>query len=153
MTYTKPSLVYRMLRWLMGEENFRRGLRHYYQHNALRHVREADLMASMEVVHAEDLDWFFQQWIHTTETLDYRLGEVSTAQSADGSWQTRVEVIREGGIYMPVDLRVGAETQRLDSREPRQVVTVNTRERPAEVALDPEQILLDIDPSNNARRP
>ncbi|MGH7552694.1 MAG: hypothetical protein ACREMQ_06655 [Longimicrobiales bacterium] len=117
----------------------------------LRHVREEDLKASAEAFHPQDLDWFFEQWIHTTETLDYRLGEVTSTQAADRTWQTRVEVIREGGIWMPVELRVGSETRLLESRDRRQVVTVTTRERPAVIVLDPDEILLDVNPDNNRR--
>jgi hypothetical protein len=61
-----------------------------------------------------------------------------------------VEVIRAGDIWMPVDLQVGETVQRLDSRETRQTVTVATDQRPSRVVLDPEQMLLDIEPENNA---
>jgi hypothetical protein len=39
---------------------------------------------------------------------------------------------------------------RLTSRERRQLVEVVTRRRPSAAVLDPENVLLDIDPSNNA---
>jgi hypothetical protein len=149
MTYAKPSLVFRMLRWLMGVDRFREGLHHYYEHHRLQHVREADLEASMEAAYGQELDWFFDQWIHTTDTLDYRIGEVTTRQ-VDGQWETTVEVMRAGDIWMPVDLQVGETVQRLDSRETRQTVTVATDQRPSRVVLDPEQMLLDIEPENNA---
>jgi hypothetical protein len=150
MTYTKASIVLRMLRWLLGDDDFRRAMRHYYENNRLRHVREQDLRASVEAFHPEPLDWFFRQWIHGTATLDYRLGAVTTTQAA-GGWQTRIEVIRAGEAWMPVDLRAGSVTRRLDSRERTQVVTLTTRERPAEVVLDPDQVLLDVDRSNDRR--
>jgi hypothetical protein len=152
MTYTKPSIVYRMLRWLVGEEDFLAAMRHYYEHNRLRHVREEDLKASLEAASGEELDWFFQQWIHTTATLDYRLGEVASTQQANGSWQTTVEVLREGEAWMPVDVRIGEETRRLESRDARQVVTVTSRTKPAEVNIDPADVLLDLDPANDVRR-
>jgi hypothetical protein len=96
-----------------------------------------------------NLDWFFDQWIHTTHTLDYRLGELGAEQDAAGRWTARVEVIREGEIWMPVDLRVNDATIRLTSRDRRQVVVVNTDTRPTVAVLDPENILIDMDPSNN----
>jgi Peptidase family M1 domain len=151
MTYTKPSLVYRMLRWLMGEARFRQGLRHYFEHNALQHVREADLEASMEAAYGQDLDWFFDQWIHTTDTLDYRLGDVTTTQRVDGRWDTRIEIVRAGDIWMPVDLRVGTETRRIEGRERTQVVTITTATRPDEVVLDPDAILIETDVDNNSK--
>jgi hypothetical protein len=152
MTYTKPSLIFRMLRDLMGDENFRRGLRRYYEQNRLRHVREADFRAAMEWAHGADLGWFFQQWIHTTETLDYQIGELRSTRNADGTWTSTVEVLRSSGIWMPVKLRVGTETKLLDSRETRQVVTFTSRDRPDEARLDPDDVLLDVAPENNGKR-
>jgi hypothetical protein len=151
MTYTKPSLVFRMLHWLVGDDVFRAALRRYYADNRLQHVTEADLRRAVNAVSAENLDWFFDQWIHTTHTLDYRIGELGTWQSDDGSWIARVEVIREGEAYMPVDLRVGDQTLRLTSREPRQLVFVRTTARPDRATLDPDNMLLDLDPTNNSR--
>jgi hypothetical protein len=151
MTYLKPSLIFRMLRWQLGEDTFRAGLRHYYAHHRFSHVREEDLRASFEAVSGEDLGWFFHQWLHTTATLDYSLGEVRTTQRADGRWLTRVEVRRDGEIRMPVDLRVGEHVQRVDSRERRHVVEVVTDSRPRVVELDPGDVLLDINPANRRR--
>ena len=151
MTYTKPSLVFRMLHWMVGDEVFRAALREYYAEKALEHVTEADLRQAFNTASSENLDWFFDQWIHTTETLDYRLGDVSIEQAADGSWVTRAEVIREGGIWMPVDIRAGDSVYRLTTREPRQAVTITTAERPETVTIDPDNILLDVDPSNNSK--
>jgi hypothetical protein len=151
MTYTKPALVFRMLHWLMGDESFRAALRLYYEENKLQHVTEADLRRAVNAVQPESLDWFFDQWIHTTHTLDYRIGELSAEQDAAGRWTARVEVIRDGDIWMPVDLRVDDTTTRLTSRDRRQVVVVTTDTRPVAAVLDPENILIDIDPSNNGR--
>jgi hypothetical protein len=152
MTYTKPMIVFRMLHWMMGEDAFRAGLRRYYADNMLQHVTEADLRAALGAYHPGGLDWFFDQWIHTTATLDYRIGELETWQADDGGWIARVEVIRDGDIWMPVDLRVDGTTQRLTSREPRQVVLLRLQARPEAAELDPDGMLLDIDPANNRRR-
>jgi hypothetical protein len=151
MTYTKPSLVFRMLRWLMGEDAFRAGLRQLYADRRLQHFTEADLRRAMSAHHHEDLGWFFDQWIHTTQTLDYRIGSLSATQGADGRWTARVEVIRDGGIRMPVDLRVNGETRRLDGGERVQVVEFRLDTRPGEAVLDPENMLIDIDVGNNRR--
>ncbi|HEX6134515.1 MAG TPA: M1 family metallopeptidase [Longimicrobiales bacterium] len=151
MTYTKPSLVFRMLHWLMGDEAFRAALRRYYADKRLEHVSEPDLRAAVNAASPLDLDWFFDQWIHTTGTLDYRIGELSTWQAADGRWIARIEVIRDGEAWMPVDIRVGDTVQRLTSRETRQIVLLSTTARPSSVTLDPDNILLDLDPANNTK--
>lgn len=151
MTYTKPSLVFRMLRDLMGEQRFREGLRRYYEDNRLRHVTEADLRRAMSAAYGENLDWFFDQWIHSTAQLDYAIEGTRAARNPDGSWTAEVEVVRRGEVWMPVRLEVGGEVRLLDSREPRQVVTFRLAQRPERARLDPDGILLDIDPANNVR--
>jgi hypothetical protein len=152
MSYAKAALVFRMLHWLMGAERFEAALRLFYEENRLRHISEADLRAAVNAVSPEPLDWFFDQWIHTTATLDYRIGELSATQSAGGRWRARVEVIRQGDIWMPVDLRVNGVMIRLEDRAPRQLVELELDARPEFAVLDPDEILIDIDPTNNAAR-
>jgi len=151
MTYTKPSLVYRMLRDLLGEDVFHAGLRLYYERKQLQHVREEDFRSAMEEASGRDLRWFFQQWIHTTATLDYAVESASTRRLADGQWETTVSVSRAGDAWMPVRVRVGAGLQLLDSRDRTQMFTVRTAEQPRNVVIDPDNILIDVDPSNNSR--
>jgi hypothetical protein len=151
MTYTKPALVFRMLHWLMGDDAFRAALRRYYADNRLQHVDEAALRRAVNSVSPLKLDWFFEQWIHTTHTLDYRIGELSTWQASDGQWVARVEIIREGEAWMPVDLHVGDQVLRLTSRDARQIVFVSSASRPERATLDPDNILIDLDPANNTR--
>lgn len=148
MTYTKPSLVFRMLRDLVGEPVFRQALRDFYETKALEHVTEGDLRASFRRASALNLDWFFDQWIHTTATLDYAIENAQAWQLGD-EWVVRVEVVRQGEAFMPVDLQVGGETRRLYSREPRQVVYFRLDQRPTQAVLDPQQVLLDIDDEND----
>lgn len=151
MTYGKAALVFRMLHFVMGDDAFRAALRRYYEDNRLRHVTEADLRAAVNAVSDEPLDWFFDQWIHTTATLDYAIGELSTRRRADGQWGSRVEVTRRGDIWMPVVLQVGDARLRLESRDRSQIVEVITAERPAHAVLDPDAILIDVRPENNRR--
>ena len=149
MTYTKTSAVFRMLRDLIGEQAFDAALRRYYDEHRLSHVTGADFQAAAEAASSRDLDWFFGQWFHRTDRLDYGIASASTTQRADGRWQTRVEVLRLGSAWMPVTLAASGVERRLDGRDRRQVVTLITAHRPAEVVLDPEWILIDPDRSNN----
>ena len=67
MTYSKGSLVLRMLRDELGEDVFRRGLREYYERFRFRQVTGEDFENVMEDVSGRDLDAFFRRWIETTE--------------------------------------------------------------------------------------
>src|SRR5690606_20725209 len=151
LTYTKPSLVLRMLRELVGEDTMREILREYFRRHALSHVSEEDLRQAVRDVTGEDYDWFFDQWIHSTATLDYSVAAASTEPADNSRWRTRVTVRREGDAWMPVTVRVGAETRVLNGREAEQVVVVETTVRPQEVVVDPDGVLLDMDPANNRR--
>ncbi|HEV2149120.1 MAG TPA: M1 family metallopeptidase [Longimicrobiaceae bacterium] len=149
MTYSKTSLVFRMLRELLGEDTFRRVLRAYHDRYRLQHVDEAAFRGVAEEVSGRDLDWFFQQWLHTTDTLDYGIRRAAATRRPDGQWTTRVEVVRLGNAWMPVELRVGDVSRTLESRERSQTVEVVTRTRPREAVLDPRQVLLDLDRTND----
>lgn len=151
MTYTKASLVLRMLRDYLGSAATRRALRDYYQSNRLRHVTERDLEQAFERAHGSSLGWFFEQWFHTTGTLDYGVEQASTTQLPDGGWRTRVKVRRAGDNWMPVVMKVGDVLRKLESREREQIVEVDTSRRPTEVVLDPDWTLIDIDPRNNRK--
>jgi len=148
MAYSRGSFVFQMLRGLVGEDTFRQILREYYNRWALHHVSEASLRSTAEDVSGQDLGWFFEQWLHTTATLDYGIGKVEQAETADG-WRTRVEVIRTGDAWMPVTLRVAGEDRRLDSRDRSQWVEFPTGERPTEAMLDPDGWNLDTNPEND----
>jgi hypothetical protein len=151
MSYSKGSVFFYMLRELIGEEAFRQGLRTYYERHALSHVTEQNLRRSLEAAAGTDLGWFFQQWLHTTASLDFAVDSVTAEQQGDGRWRVRFAVTREGDGWMPVTVRVGDQVRRLEGREARQVVEVFTAERPLEVVVDPMDQVLETDKSNNKK--
>lgn len=152
LAYTKPSIVLRMLREHLGHETFRRILRAYHERHRLQHVTGEDFQRIVEDVTGEDHGWFFDQWIRSTATLDYRVGQVRVTAGADDRWNVQVEVLRDGEAWMPVDLQVGSRRVRLDGREARQLVELVTDVRPAQVILDPDLVLLDTDRTNDRAR-
>lgn len=151
MTYVKPALVLRMLREMVGEETMREILREYFARHAPGHVTESDLREVVRDVTGRDHDWFFDQWIHSDATVDYSIAEASTERLADGRWRTRVVVHRDGEAWMPVEVEVAGERRELTSPGREQVVEFVTRERPAEAVVDPDAVLIDLQPQNNRR--
>lgn len=151
MTYTRPSVVYRMLQAYLGDAAFRKSLRHYYEQHRLRHVSLPDFEKAMQEGSGRDLGWFFREWFYTTDKLDYRIGDADVNQLKDGRWRTRVVVLRDGRAWMPVMLKVGDVVRRLDSHARRQTVEIVTATRPTEVVLDPDTVILDYRRSNNSR--
>ncbi len=152
MTYRKTGLIFRMLREMVGGESMREVMRTYYRENRLQHVREADLRQAVNRATGENYDWFFDQWFHTTDTLDFSVGQVQVERLTDGRWRTRAEVLRLGPAWMPVRVRVGDVERTLTSRDRRQVLEVVTNSRPDEVVIDPGEVLIEVDRSNNTVR-
>jgi aminopeptidase N len=66
LTYNKGALVLHMLRGVIGDSSFFRGMRRYLDDPALSYgfARTADLLRNMEAESGRDLDTFFRKWIY-----------------------------------------------------------------------------------------
>lgn len=63
ITYIKGALVLHMLRQLMGDESFYRGISHYLHSNAFSEVDSHDFQRAMEESSGMNLTTFFEDWI------------------------------------------------------------------------------------------
>ena len=64
LVYNKGAAVLHMLRRLVGDDAFFRGLRRFYRESRFRKVGTEDLRAAMEAESGRALDRFFEQWIY-----------------------------------------------------------------------------------------
>jgi hypothetical protein len=64
LVYNKGAAVLHMLRRMIGDDEFFRGLRRFYRDSRFRKVGTDDLQAAMERESGKPLDRFFQQWIY-----------------------------------------------------------------------------------------
>ena len=148
--YNRAATVFHMLRGHTGVDTFREILRDYYNRKRFQHVTEDDLRESVNRVTGNNFDWFFDQWVHSTATLDYAIDDVERTELDNGQWRTVVTVTRSGDAWSPVTLQVGQHRQILESRARSQTVEIITDERPRTVVVDPDVHLLDTDRSNNS---
>lgn len=63
-TYQKGALVVDMLRFVLGDEAFFKTIRHFLKKFQWQNVETDDLRRAIEEVTGQNLDWFFQQWLH-----------------------------------------------------------------------------------------
>jgi aminopeptidase N len=148
--YQKGSWVLHMLRRVMGDDDFYAGIREYYRRYLHQVVLTEDFQAVMEEAAEQDLDWFFNQWIHEpgypvlqiSHEWDEAAGEVvvTVEQVQDAAWPlfrfpTEVEVQTSTGTTItPVEI-VGR----------RSVIRIAAAEDPRLVRLDPDGwVLKDI---------
>ncbi len=77
LVYDKGALVLHMLRNLVGDEAFFRGLRRFYRASRFRSVGTVDFKVAMEAETGRSLDRFFDRWIYGSTlpklTFDYRV--------------------------------------------------------------------------------
>jgi hypothetical protein len=64
LVYNKGAAVLHMLRRMIGDDEFFRGLRRFYRDSRFRKVGTDDLQAAMERESGKSLERFFQQWIY-----------------------------------------------------------------------------------------
>jgi len=66
-SYEKGACVLHMLRKKIGDENFKKGVRKYYETYKENNAYTDDLKAIMESVTGMSLDAFFQQWVYEAQ--------------------------------------------------------------------------------------
>jgi hypothetical protein len=75
--YLKGSWIVHMLRYVMGDEDFFAGIRHYLNTHRYGTALTADLQRALEGFyagerHPGDLSWFFDQWCYMAGFPEYR---------------------------------------------------------------------------------
>src|SRR5437899_773072 len=102
--YAKGSLVLHMLRSVLGDEAFRKGLAAYFTTFRGRAARVQDFQESMEQAAGQSLDWFFSEWIQWKALPDYTVTQVKSIPTAEGTFRTIATVRNLGTGRMPVEL-------------------------------------------------
>ena len=62
--YPKGSLVLDMMRYLLGDEQYKRGIQYYLARNGYRNVDSHDLYTAFMDTLGVNLDWFFDEWVY-----------------------------------------------------------------------------------------
>ncbi|MFQ5752432.1 MAG: M1 family aminopeptidase [bacterium] len=152
--YLKSELFYEMLRFVVGDSVFKASLREVVRRYAFTHIKESDMMAVFEEVYGQDLEWFFEQWLHDTPTVDYTKGKVKKYKRDDKTWVTEVEIKRKGDGIMPVEVELDIGkgqkvVKRWDGKEESGTVVFETPEKPKDVKVDPDNRIMDSNRLNN----
>ena len=100
-SYSKGAIILHQLGYVIGEENLQKGMKRYFNTWKFKHPNPNDFKRVMEKESGIELDWYFQQWINTTNTIDYGIKSViSTGDS------TFITLERTGLMPMPIDLQI-----------------------------------------------
>jgi aminopeptidase N len=150
--YDKPAAMLMALRGILGEETFTRAYQEYGRRWKYKHPTPYDFFNTFENVVGQDMDWFWTPFFFETWTMDQAIASV-TREGAN----TRITIRDNGLAPMPVLLAI----LHADAKNERRTIPVSVwlggaRETsivvPGNVAnvwIDPDDVLPDIDRTNN----
>jgi hypothetical protein len=92
VVYNKGAAVLHMLRRLIGDEAFFKGLRRFYTANRYRKAGTDDLRQSMEAESGRDLERFFDRWVLDTALPRVRITTATRAETLEVAYEQLGEV-------------------------------------------------------------
>lgn len=145
-TYQKGSWTLHMLRGIVGDDAFWRGIQAYYRNHRDRNATTDDFRRAMEEASGRDLSQFFRQWLYRGGKLEYQGGwsygdgvlhvELNQVQNDTSFLQMPVQI----GIYFDGEPRPQIELLQVNDRQ--NTFTMALDREPADVVLDPNTWVL-----------
>ena len=103
-TYLRGAIYLHQLSYVIGQKSFDKGMLDLWDQWAFKHPDPTDFKRVMEKRSGLELDWYNEQWVGTTNTIDYGIQSVEV--DADSSSIT----IEKIGLHpMPLDVVVTLE--------------------------------------------
>jgi len=92
LVYNKGAAVLHMLRRLVGDEHFFRGLKRYYADNRFKKAGTDDLRKAMETESGRNLERFFERWIYDSSIPRLRFSSTQDGQDLVVRFEQAAEV-------------------------------------------------------------
>ncbi len=99
--YVTGNLFLKQLEYIIGDKTFRKGLMRYYKEWKFKHPKPFDFIRIMEKESGLELDWFLENFIYTTNTIDYAIDSLF-----DSKDKTIIRLKKIGQHPMPIDITV-----------------------------------------------
>ena len=148
LTAAKGAAILNMLRNVVGDDNFKKGLKLFMDEYAGKSFVTEDFRKAMEKVSHEELRYFFLQWLESSGEpdfkLDYTIFRTQTGFRVVGKIEQDLDTFR-----MPVDLRIetegNPEDKKIEVTGTSSEFSVDTFGKPRNLILDPNHVLLRMD--------
>ena len=147
--FDKGAMVFHMLRWLIGDEAFRKTLRAMMQQYTWKSISTDQFQRLAESESKKELTFFFAQWVNSTGIPQFKRSwavyRLPKGYQVVGKMQQDLDIFR-----MPIEVRVICQgskpvTQRIDMVGTTADFTINTRTKPLRVLVDPASRILKYD--------
>ena len=100
--YSKTATMLYNLQYVMGDSLFLSAMQHYVNQWKFAHPYFEDFRNSIIQYSGVDLNWFFDEWMETSKTIDYSICSVKKGKEAD---EYKIKFKRLG-MQMPIDFSV-----------------------------------------------
>ena len=149
IVFDKGSMVFHMLRWVIGDEAFVKTLRSMTSKYAWKPVSIDEFQRLAEKASKQELTFFFAQWVNSTGVPQFKRSwavyRLPKGYQVVGKMQQDLDIFR-----MPIEIRVMCEgskpiTQRVEMVGTTSDFTINTRTKPVSVLVDPASRILKYD--------
>ena len=146
ITYQKGAWVIHMLRDLIGEKNFKKGIQNYYAKYFNANTNTDEFRAEMEKVSGKDLKLFFKQWLY--QPINPTINANWTYNASTKKLQIRLNQAQQFLYNVPVEIgyyKKGSTTPTILTmhlKDKDQVFSFSLAADPEKLELDPRNILL-----------
>ncbi len=100
--YFKTATMLYNLQYTLGDSLFLMAMKHYVNQWKFAHPYLEDFRNSIIEYTKVDLNWFFDEWIETSKTIDYKVKSVKKSNEKD---EYKITFQRKG-MQMPIDFSV-----------------------------------------------
>lgn len=156
MTFDKGAMVFHMLQFEIGDEEFTKTLQTFLDNFKDKPVRTIDLEKTAESASQQNLTPFFAQWLDGTGAPEFK-DKYAVYRLGNGTgFRTIGEIQQDLDLFnMPVDLSVETEgkteTKRVDVVGTDSQYVIDTFGRPRNIIIDPNNEVLKNSPELQVR--
>lgn len=100
-SYTKGSVFLAQLKYIIGADDFQKGMLRYFDVWKFKHPNVNDFIRIMEKQSGIELDWYKEYWVQTTHTIDYAVDTI-----VENKKYTNLILKKVGVMPMPLDIVV-----------------------------------------------
>jgi len=141
----KGGIILNMLRWVIGDQAFDKTMRTFVSQYAGKSASVEDLRKIAEQASAQQLTWFFTQWLNSTGAPEFK-NKYTVYRTAKG-FRVVGEISQDMDLFrMPVELKIDTdgktETKRIEVSGTNSAYAVETFGRPRRISIDPDNNVL-----------
>jgi aminopeptidase N len=148
-TYNKGCGVLHMLRTVLGDDLWWKGIRHYVKKHGMQNVETPDFRIALEEATGKSLDWFFAEWLLKPGHPEYVVSWSYDEKAKQVEVKIKQTQETKDGVpifQMPIALELATEDrvwrETLQVEKPEHIFRISSPRRPKMVLFDPDGALI-----------